>query len=202
MATHEPPLTTRLVLGPDDAGRPVSADEYATADYREPWKYERADGRLRVMAPDGYDHQITAEPWRNELSLYKSKHPERVQHVFPNAWVRVDDDSDLIGDIGVYLVSDEVATNPPDRSPELMFEILSPGRASNDRDYVRKRDDYFRAGIREYVIIDRFTRTVTVFSQGAAGYDERKLSINDVYTSALLPGLSIPLAGVMGSQES
>ena len=47
--------STRLVLGPDDHGRPVSAEEFADAHYLEPWKYERVAGRLVVMPPDGKD---------------------------------------------------------------------------------------------------------------------------------------------------
>ncbi len=65
MATHQPVLT----LGPDDHGRPVSAEEYATAEYLEPWAYEREGGRLVVMSPEGQRHHDHSRPWRKALSL-------------------------------------------------------------------------------------------------------------------------------------
>jgi Uma2 family endonuclease len=193
MATQE----TRLILGPEDDGRLLSAEEYASAEYREPWKYERVDGRLVVMAPDGFDHQVTAEPWRDHLGVYHVNHPDRVQHVFSNPWVRVDRGTDRIGDIGVYLVSDRPVPDPPDRPPDLMFEIVSPGREAEERDYILKRAEYYQHGIREYVVVDRFTRQVTVFTHTPEGYEERVLTRSDTYTSPLLPGLSIPLSDVL-----
>ena len=79
MATHEPTVEPRLVLGPDDHGRVTSADEFAEAEFRGPWKYERVDGRLVVMASDGYRHQATSEPWRDHLVDYKRNRPDLVE---------------------------------------------------------------------------------------------------------------------------
>ncbi len=80
-----------------------------------------------------------------------------------------------------------------------MFEIVSPGRMSRERDYIRKRADYHRFGVREYVVIDRRQRTVSVFRWEPAGYEETVLTAGDVYTSPLLPGLAVPLAEVFGT---
>ena len=84
--------------------------------------------------------------------------------------------------------------NVPDQAPDLMFEIVSPGRASHDRDYLEKRADYHRFGIREYVIVDRFKREVLVLTWKEGDYVESVLDENAVYTTPLLPGLSIGLA--------
>jgi len=45
-----------------------------------------------------------------------------------------------------------------------MFEIVSPGSLSRKRDYVKKRAEYHKLGILEYVIVDRFTQGVTVLT--------------------------------------
>jgi Uma2 family endonuclease len=196
MSTQRPKTRGRLSLGPDDEGRLLTAEEFADADYREPWNYEREDGRLVVMAPDGNDHVFTSSPWFERLIVYRVNHPNVVERVVPNAWVRVDGGTDRIGDIGVYLVQNSPAPIP-DRVPELMFEIVSPGTKSKQRDYVRERADYHRLGIREYVVIDRFQKTVTVFTQASGGYQERVLAAADTYTTPLLPGLEIALADVL-----
>ncbi len=192
MATHRPVLQ----LGRNDEGRPVSSEEFAEAEFDEPWKYERLDGRLVVLAPSGEEHIDATDPWYERLFLYKLAHPAFVQRVVSEAWIRVDRGTDRIGDIGVYLVPDGPVPRIPDRVPDLMFEVVSPDRISRDRDYVRKRADYHKFGVREYVIIDRFKPAVTVLTREPAGYAERILIRGDTYTSALLPGLAIPLSEV------
>jgi Uma2 family endonuclease len=188
-----------LILGPEDDGRLVSSAEFAGAEFREPWKYERVEGRLVVMAPDGYQRHRSSKPWRDQLVVYELNHPDIVQDVFSQPWVRVDDANDRIGDIGVYLVAKQPMPEPPDRPPDLMFEIVSPGREARERDYVQKRAEYHRYGIREYVVIDRFAQRVTVLTHTPEGYAERVLTSSDVYATPLLPGLAIPLGEVFGS---
>src|SRR4051794_33463713 len=105
MATHSPEAREALVLSPDDHGRHLSDEEFAEADYAEPWRYERVEGRLVVMSPEGQEHADTSEPWRDRLGAYKLEHPDRVRLVKSDAWVRVPGGTDRIGDIGVYLVT-------------------------------------------------------------------------------------------------
>jgi Uma2 family endonuclease len=199
MATHEVRSTSPLELGPQDAGRPVSADEFADAAYEEPWRYERERGRLVVMAPDGGDHVETTDPWLDHLFSYRINHRYIVHRVVPNCWVRVDDGTDRIGDIGVFLAGGSGAKKIPDRVPDLMFEIVSPERTSRNRDYVKKRSEYERLGVKEYVIVDGFKKQVTVHTLAAGRYQAHALTAADVYTSPLLPGLAIPLAEVWNS---
>jgi len=85
----------------------------------------------------------------------------------------------------------------PERVPELMFEVVSPDRESRERNYVKKRKEYRQLGVLEYVISDRIRHRVTVYTASPQGYRKRVLGPADVYTSPLLPGLAIPLAGVL-----
>jgi Uma2 family endonuclease len=199
MATDEIRSRSHLELGPDDAGRVVSSEEFADATYEEPWRYERERGRLVVMAPDGGDHVETASPWLRRLYAFWENHPEIVDLVVGNVWIRVDDGTDRIGDIGVYLTGNPKARKIPDRIPDLMFEIVSPGRTSRNRDYDKKRSEYERLGVKEYVIVDRFKKRVTVHTLAAGGYQVHVLTVADVYTSRLLPGQAVPLAEVWKS---
>jgi Uma2 family endonuclease len=186
-----------LMLGPDDHGRIVSDEEFAEADYIEPWKYEREDGRLVVMPPDGPGHDRGSEPIRDYLGAYRLAHIDIVEEVVSEAWVRVPDGTDRIGDIGVFLVGPRSSIERPDRVPELMFEVVSPDRESRERDYVKKRKEYRRLDVLEYVIIDRLRHRVTIFTKAPRGYRKRVLRTRDVYTTTLLPGLAIPLMMVL-----
>ncbi|MEO6811147.1 MAG: Uma2 family endonuclease [Isosphaeraceae bacterium] len=199
MSTHELANEQRLVLGPDDHGRIVSDAEFDAAYFSEPWTYERIKGKLIVMSPDGQEHIDASEPWNDRLVGYKLSHPEIVQTVKAEAWMRIEGGTDRIADIGVYLVTDRPVPRIPERIPDLVFEALSPGREAWKRDFVEKRADYHRLGVREYVVIDRFEQQVTVFTHTPRGYDERVLNLGDVYTSPLFPALAIPLADVLPS---
>ncbi len=192
MATQTPTLH----LGLADEGRAVSSEEFADATFDEPWKYEREGGRLIVLAPSGEEHIDASEPWLERLIFFKRDHPGVIQRVVPEAWLRVDGGTDRIGDIGVFLVADGPVPKIPDRVPDMMFEIVSPDKKSRERDYVKKRADYHRFGVKEYVIVDRFRRTATVLTHTPDGYEERVLSVGEAYESPLLPGLSIRLAEV------
>jgi Uma2 family endonuclease len=187
---------THLRLGKADHGRIISAEEFAEAEFDEPYSYEREGGRLVVLLPEGYGHQSASEPWRDALVLYKVRNPGVVRHVFSGAWVRPDEDRDRIGDIGVYLTATPETEPGVEPIPDLVFEIVSPGKANRTRDYVTKRAIDESLGVKEYVIVDRFERRVTVLTLGEGGYDERVLTDADTYTSPLLPGFEVRIADV------
>lgn len=190
---------TRLLLGPGDHGREVEERDYLEAEFEEGWRYELVGGRLVVMSPNSEEHADAAEPWLERLFLYKATNRDLVQKIVPEAWVRIGPKNYRIGDIGVYLQGSRSTRRRPARAPELMIEILSMGRDSHDRDYVEKRAEYHSIEILEYLIVDPHEWRVTVLALGPNGYDERILNRGEVYTSALLPGLEIPLDAVFGA---
>ncbi len=188
---------TILRLGKQDEGSFVSAEDFAEAEFSEPWRHECEGGRLVVLAPSGEGHIEAGKPWRDQLVLYKLANPSRLYRVVNEAWVRVDGGTDRIGDIGVYFVQEGPKSRRSDRVPELIFEIVSPDRLSRDRDYQTKRLQYQALGVQEYVVIDRFSRTVTVMRFAPNRADERILKSVDRYESPLLLGLSITLSDVL-----
>jgi Uma2 family endonuclease len=186
-----------LYLGKADHGIPLSHREFAEADYHEPWRYERVNGRLVVMPPAGHDRSVTGKPIRNQLGAYEIAHPEVVDHVISEAWIFIDEDTDRIADIGVYLRGPRSGERIPDRVPELVVEVLSQGSEAHRRDYEEKKTEYRRVGVKEYVIVDRFAHRLTVFRLAGKRYRQTELSPDDTYTTPLLPGFQIPLAGLL-----
>lgn len=197
MATHEPTTDEQLHLGELDDGRPTTPEEFASASYDEPWIYERVNGRLVVMSPEGTRHVIQSEPWHKRLHVYSFLHSGIVQAVVSQAWIHLDQKNTRIADLGVYLGGILEEINIPDQVPDLVFEFVSPSKADKRRDYVEKRADYERVGVREDVIVDRFEKRVTVLSLVDRAYQERILTPADVYTSPLLPGFEVRLAEVL-----
>lgn len=192
-------IATVHTIGPADVGLRLTREEYAEAEWAEGARFERIKGRLVLMPPAGFDHHVTVEPFRNHLGAYRLTHPAIVAHVFQESWTSVDEDTDRLPDIAVYLRSaDPEPLRLPDRIPDLIFEIVSPGRANRRRDYDEKRDEYERLGVLEYVIVDRFDHEVTVLRLVDGKYDEQILKPADTYRSPLLPGLEIPLQSIIG----
>ncbi len=184
---------THIRLGPDDAGRVVSREQFATLDFQPPYKYERVQGRLVVMSPPGPGHRKVSRPFRRELGGYWAAHRELIDDVDVEGWVATSPDDDRLPDICVYLAGEQSGVDVPDRIPEMVFEFVSESRRDQERDYIHKRREYHDIGVREYVIVDRFKSSVLVLVWQEDGYDERTLTGDDSYTSPLLPGLSIPV---------
>ena len=81
--------------------------------------------------------------------------------------------------------------------PELVIEIGSPG--TRRRDETLKRRLYERCGVSEYWIVDPDVDAVRIFRRTDEGFSrpqELSLEASDVLTTALLPGLEIPLENV------
>ena len=148
------------------------------------------------MAPAGEGHVSLTEPVRDRLVAYKLAHSDIVEKVVSEAWFFIDADTDRIADIGVYLVTTGEKKPIPKRVPELAIEIVSVG--SEERDYITKRHEYERAGVREYVIFDRSQKQVTVLRRVRSHFRETRLGPTDTYSTPLLPGLSIPLHDIIG----
>ena len=189
MATQRP----ILLLGPGDSGRSLSAEEFEEAEFEPRWCYEREAGRLVVMPPDSPEHDSSSEPMRDYLGAYRLAHPDLVESVVSECWIRVDAGTDRIGDIGVFLADNRSGQARPERNPELIFEVVSPGRASRERDYVKKRREYRQLGVLEYVVIDRTRRRVTVYAKAEDRYRKTVLQPGARYGSRLLPGLEVPV---------
>jgi Uma2 family endonuclease len=74
--------------------------------------------------------------------------------------------------------------------PDLIVETLSKSTATRDRG--EKKAIYAAAGVREYVLVDTRSRTLTVFGSDGERFDEGSvLGENEPWHSSTLPGLSL-----------
>ena len=71
-----------------------------------------------------------------------------------------------------------------------------------NRDHVRKRAEYAKAGIKEYWIVDPRDRTVAVLLLKGKKYQERGVfEDGEAATSAVLPGFAVDVAEVFGAAK-
>ena len=84
---------------------------------------------------------------------------------------------------------------------DLAMEIVSTDDPR--RDYVKKRAEYAKAGIREYWIIDPRDRSITVLTLSKKSYREKgRFTDSQTVASTLLKGLSIPVTDVFDAAKA
>ena len=78
-------------------------------------------------------------------------------------------------------------------APDIVIEILSPGRENISRDRIAKRQLYAKYGVKEYWIADSENRSVEIYRLTDKGLElAAMLRLGDEITSPLLPGFSCP----------
>jgi len=75
--------------------------------------------------------------------------------------------------------------------PLLVVEVVSPGKANEDRDYRYKRSEYAARGIAEYWIVDPEARQVTLCRWVSGQYEDQVYSGDEPLQSALVPAFGL-----------
>jgi Uma2 family endonuclease len=191
-------LSTEIPLGPRDAGLPMTLDEFEAADFERGFRYELIHGVLVVSPPPLEQERDANDELGYWLRTYKDRHanghlldltvPE--QNVRTPAQNRICDRALWIG------LGRQPRTRGPHRRrdvPTVMVEFPSSRPADQRRDYEEKRIEYRDLGVREYWIIDRFRRAMTVYYWRGLRWVKRVVGEGEVYTTPLLPGFDLPL---------
>jgi Uma2 family endonuclease len=87
-------------------------------------------------------------------------------------------------------------------APELVVEVLSPGKVNEDRDRLAKLKLYSVQGVQEYWIVDRIAQRVEVYRrENARLVLVKTLLIGDAIASPLLPGFTCEVARLFVSRS-
>ena len=91
--------------------------------------------------------------------------------------------------------------DPEKDIPAIVVEFVSASRRDRRRDYEVKLGEYMAHGVREYWIVDRFRRTLSVYRNTPTGSVERIVTEAEDYRTDLLPGFSLPLARLLAKAD-
>ena len=127
-------------------------------------RVEWIDGKADILSPDNLDHD-TIQLWLlTLLNFYIQKNDLGELHG-PNFWIRLPrqrqrrvPDIFFVSKARLSIVKQTVVEGAPD----LVVEVVSPESQSRDRR--KKYQEYEKAGVREYWIIDPLSRTVEWYS--------------------------------------
>lgn len=88
------------------------------------------------------------------------------------------------------------------RSVALALEVVSPGEESRKRDLEEKPEDYARAGIEEYWIVDPEQESISVLKLAGDAYElHGEFGRGETATSVLLDGLEVDVDAVFAAGE-
>jgi Uma2 family endonuclease len=161
-------------------------------------RYEVIEGELFVSRAPGLPHQILSGNIFYQFKKYLDNHPLGLVIATPG--LVFSQYSGVIPDIvffthgrGEGIISGERLVAAPD----IVIEILSPGRENISRDRVAKRQLYAKHSVNEYWIVDSEDRAVEIYRLTSEKLElATMLRDQDEITSPLLPGFTCPLASV------
>jgi Uma2 family endonuclease len=85
--------------------------------------------------------------------------------------------------------------------PSIVVEFVSAKKRDYMRDYETKRAEYLGIGVREYWIIDRFQRIMTVYRNRPEGVATLIIKEAESYQTDLLPGFTLPIARLLARAD-
>jgi Uma2 family endonuclease len=193
-------VPTRLSL--ETAGALMTPEEFdAVEDQDDSYVYELVNGVLVVHAIP-----LPEETGPNEflgllLGMYQIRHPKGdcLDATIPQQHVRLKK-SRRVADRLLWISLGHLPNVRRD-IPSIAVEFVSAGKRNRERDYIHKKREYMAVGIKEYWIIDRFQRTLTVVSKVGRKIVERVIPESRTYRTVLLPGFELPLAQLLAMAD-
>ena len=179
------------------SGMRMSLDEFLALDETD-GKWELDDGVLYIMASGTPDHQFLHRQFSRFLDDFLDGFEEPPAQFYQEMTTVLSRELQRAPEPDIVIILSErrdiVSRARVEAPPDIIVEILSTDR---NRDLVRKRRIYAEAGVPEYWPIDPRNDTVTQLELRDGEYIERAvLGSDDILTTPLLPGLTIPLAAI------
>ena len=167
---------------------------------------ELSDGCLEFLPMGSYIHEAIANLLAELLRDFTRQHaPGKVLsgRLPIRLWSGQMREPDV-----VYLTRDRVERlrvpgfeSQPDGA-DLVMEVVSPGEDARERDYVKKRDLYARAGIAEYWIVDPQNETISLLSLSQDEYQTLgEFRRGTIVASRFLPGFAVTVDEVFAAGE-
>jgi Uma2 family endonuclease len=162
-------------------------------------RYEIIDGDLYVSRQPHWHHQYACDEIGWALRTWSRQTGLAIPISVPGLVFAEDDDviPDLVWISHARLAAVVDEAGHLRAAPELIVEVLSPGRENERRDRELKLALYARQGVQEYWIVDWRQRTVEVHRREEAALRRvATLGSEDVLESPLLPGFSCAVASL------
>ncbi len=166
---------------------------------------EIIDGELYVSKQPNWVHQAVCTDFWYVLQTWSDRSGDGRALVSPG--VIFADDDDVVPDV-VWISKRRLAEATDSAGhlrapPQLVVEVLSPGRTNEERDLDVKLKLYSRRGVDEYWVANWRNQSVRVYRRAGTVLDlVASLGESDTLTSPLLPGFAQAVSFVFRSLET
>jgi Uma2 family endonuclease len=201
MSVLEAPIILKLL--PELAGIRLSPEEFDAAEECDDlYNYELVHGVLVVAPPPAVGERRPNDRLGYLLQSYQDHHPQgaALDLTLPEHRI-ITPDSRRRADRVIWTGLGRIPNTHQDQ-PTIAIEFVSASKRDFQRDYLDKRDEYLRAGVLEYWIIDRFRRRMTVVRGGSEPVTEIVITEQETYATPLLPGFELPLAQLLAVADA
>ena len=186
-----------MITPPAEAGLRWTIHDLEGYDLEEGKRYEIIEGELFVSTQPHLEHQRVCHRVAFEVELWITRGGSGEVVLAPGVIFDVENAvaPDLVWVSAERLPLIEGDDGKLHDAPDLAIEVLSPGSTNTRRDREFKLLLYSLRGVREYWIVDWPAKSLQIFRREAAALKlVATLFADDVLTSPLLPGFSLPVA--------
>ncbi len=193
---NEPAWEVALLFPPQGEW---SEDEYLALDTNR--LVELSDGRLEVLPMPALWHQFIVRYLFQLLDGFVVAHASGRVLFAPlpiHLWSLKFREPDII-----YLRPERIRdVRRPPQGADLVMEVVSEGAEDRKRDLETKREEYARARISEYWIVDPQEQRIIVLTLDGETYREHGIfGPGTQATSVLLPGFSVAVDAVLAAGQ-
>ena len=175
----------------------MSLEDYFNYEDETENRYELENGELLTMPPESdLNLRIASFSFAyfaiQGIPSYRLRIGTEIVVTGSKATVRLPDLMVLSEELVIALQSASRSTITMDMPPpQLVIEVVSPGKKNRDRDYRYKRSQYQARGISEYWIVDPIEQKITLFNLVEGLYEERIFKEDQAIASQLLSELNL-----------
>ena len=180
----------------------LTFEEYLDYDDGTDNRYEWVNGELVALPPESWENSKIALYLLFELG--KLVPLDRLCHkdteiAVSASQTRLPDLMAIGSELAAILKAAQRGTITLDMPPpDLVIEVVSPGKVNRERDYTEKRKQYAARGIPEYWIVDPNDQVVVVLRLDAGVYSEvGRFQGNEQITSPRFPELTLTAEQVL-----
>lgn len=161
-------------------------------------RYELIEGEIFMSRAPGITHQRTLRNLMECFFNYLAGNP--VGEILPGPGLIFDEHNAVIPDLVFVSNRKRERIMSGERligSPELVIEIVSPGKENEERDKETKVRLYGKFGVKEYWVVDPGNQTITIHVWNRSGHLMTCLGTSGEITSPrILPGFACKVCDI------
>lgn len=195
----------RFVFDPNEEENcdPITNDYLEKMPRDENLRYELIGGEIFVSTAPRFIHQLLSMRITGVFLEHFKNHP--VGYILTTPGLIFSEFDGVIPDL-IYISHERLEEILDEESgkfhgaPEIVIEILSPGRANARRDLQIKRELYEIYQVPEYWVVDPFEKAISVFRFEKGQLKKTGLfRENEILTTETMPSFEINISGLFGN---